>query len=72
MFVYFSRERLGKYSNHSYSYILVRNRSGSGKAGRENEFVITGYRERNITIGRISGTEYHDREHVDYNRESVT
>ena len=37
---------------------LAGNGRGNGKCGRENEFDITGYRERNmsITIGKISIT----------------
>ena len=35
---------------------LVGNGRGNGKCGRENEFGITGYRERNISIGNMSIT----------------
>lgn len=39
-----------------FLFFHVGNGSGNGKGGRENEIDITGYRERNNSIGNISIT----------------
>ena len=47
------RERSGKHLNHSCSFFFAGNGNGNGTGGRENESDITGYRERNISVGNM-------------------
>ena len=49
------RERLGKSLDHFHSYFLAENGIGNVKASPKNKICITGYRERNISIGNMIG-----------------
>ena len=39
-----------------FLFLFAENENGNGKGGRENRNDITGYRERNISVGNVSIT----------------